>query len=215
MRRIVGLRRSVGAVAALFFVIASTVGGGISSASTLGGQSNGTGLQSARASLQQASSSGEGPFVLHNVNSGKCLDVDMTFNSSPDNPYHPWTRIQDWDCNYGDNQQWQSSADVTNYGFEIKNIASQKCLDVFGNATQDNVAVGVFPCKESVTPNQFFTFIKVNPTLDYYEVRNNNGQCIGPPADDNFSNGVGIGVYHCNGNAYDAQRLQWTLYPNP
>src|SRR5690348_15072444 len=128
MPRIVGLRRSVGAVAALFFVIASTVGGGISNASTPG--------------LQQAASPGEGPFVLHNVNSGKCLDVDMTYNSSPDNPYHPWTRAQDWDCNYNDNQQWQSSADASNYGFQIKNVAAQKCLDVFGNVMRDNVAVG-------------------------------------------------------------------------
>jgi hypothetical protein len=139
----------------------------------------------------------------------------MADNSSPDNPYRPWTRIQDWDCNYGDNQQWQSSADAGGFGFQIKNMAAQKCLDVYNNNVVDGQVVGVFPCKDEVTPNEFFTFIKVNQTLDYYEVRNNNSQCIGPPADDNFSNGVGIGIYHCDGNAYDAQRLQWELYPNP
>ena len=139
----------------------------------------------------------------------------MADNSSPDNPYHPWTRIEDWDCNYADNQQWENSADATNYGFEIKNTAAQKCLDVFGNNLQDGQVVGVFPCKSMVEPNQFFSFIEVNHTLKYYEVKNLNSQCIGPPADDNFSNGVGIGIYHCNGNAYDDQRLQWTLYPNP
>jgi hypothetical protein len=180
---------------------------------TLHEQPNNTGLQSARASLRQDGDPGEGPFVLQNSNSGKCLDVNMSYNSSPDNHTAPWTPITDWDCNYGDNQQWQVSPDANDWGFNIKNIASQKCLDVFADNLQDGNSVGVFPCKATTAPNQFFTFHEVNQTLGYYEVTNNNSQCIGPPADDNFSNGVGIGIYHCNGNAFDDQRLQWTLYP--
>ncbi|XXX78317.1 RICIN domain-containing protein [Sorangium sp. So ce134] len=83
-------------------------------------------------------------YTLVGVQSGRCVDVDAAVSTADD------IVLQLWDCNGGTNQQFRFEA-VDGY-YRIRNVRSDKCLDVRGGSTADGAVIVQYTCHGN--PNQ-------------------------------------------------------------
>jgi endoglucanase len=104
------------------------------------------------------------PAVLVNENSGKCLDVrpNTSGNFTADTD-----AIQQYTCHFGPNQQWNVLPVVAVFGTPtlgtaIVNTNSNKCIDVPGLSTSQNVLLQQYTCNFGANqlwnPNSLFLF---------------------------------------------------------
>jgi hypothetical protein len=83
------------------------------------------------------------------------------------------------------------------YGGLIRNVNSQKCIDVFGNSTNKNANVQQFSCNNGA--NQRWEFIDVGN--GQYAIRNVNSGLVLDVAGDSRANGANVQQFPWNGGA--------------
>ncbi|WP_437726971.1 RICIN domain-containing protein [Sorangium sp. So ce861] len=81
-------------------------------------------------------------YTLVGVQSGRCVDIDAAVSTADD------VVVQLWDCNGGTNQQFRFEAVDGRY-YRIRNVSSDKCLDVRGGSTADGAAVVQYTCHDN------------------------------------------------------------------
>ncbi|WP_437611961.1 RICIN domain-containing protein [Sorangium sp. So ce834] len=84
-------------------------------------------------------------YTLVGVQSGLCVDVDAAVITADD------VVLQLWACNGGTNQQFRFEAVDGGY-YRIRNVHSDKCLDVRSASTADGAAIVQYTCHDN--PNQ-------------------------------------------------------------
>lgn len=98
---------------------------------------------------------------------GMCLDVPLDKIGDNKQP------VQIYYCNGGTNQQWEFVPGAY-FGFgQLKNVRSQKCLDVQGAAIADGAAIQQYTCMD--VPNQQWSYSPFEGLL----IAMHSGKCPG------------------------------------
>jgi hypothetical protein len=128
-----------------------------------------------------------GNYLLTNVNSAKCADVEG--GSLLDG-----ANVLQWTCHGQTNQQWTAKDLGTGY-YELRNVNSGKCLDVFQASTADGANVDQWSCNGH--SSQQWKFVAVSSGV--YELRpRNSGKCLDVKGA-SLLDGANIQQYSCRG----------------
>ncbi|WP_437681433.1 RICIN domain-containing protein [Sorangium sp. So ce131] len=100
----------------------------------------------------EADISTDTPYTLVGVQSGRCVDVDASVSTADD------IVLQLWNCNGGTNQQFRFEAVDGGY-YRIRNVSSDKCLDVRSGSTADGAVIVQYTCHGN--PNQQWSVTEV------------------------------------------------------
>lgn len=92
--------------------------------------------------VQVSGSSDPVLYRVINVNSGLCLDADGATGSYPNG-----TRVQQWSCHGGLNQQWQTERfRPWSRTFRLRNRTTDRCLDITAFGTAPRTKLQLWDC---------------------------------------------------------------------
>lgn len=153
-------------------------------ATALGMLSGGTAAQAAQAPPPAF------PSMVHNGNSGKCLEI--VSSSKADG-----ARAQQWRCGGQAGSYWHFESVIKNGAsyYRIRNANSGKCLEVAGSSTDNGARVQQWTCYD--LPNQLW--YKTGTTLPGVAglVNAKSGKCL-EVADSRTDNGAPVQQWSCS-----------------
>lgn len=126
---------------------------------------------------------------FYSVHDGRCLDSDVSSAT------HNGTKVQVWQCNGWNNQQWTYYSDGT-----IRSTHDGRCLDEdIAGGTHNGTKVQVWDCNG--WDNQAWTFYTDGTIHSHHD-----GRCLDEDIAGGTHNGTKVQVWDCNG--WDNQK--WT-----
>jgi chitinase len=135
-------------------------------------------------------------YAIINQNSNKCLD-----NTGPSTANG--TKLQQWTCFYGNNQQWQFQATDSGYYRILSRYAPALVIDVSGPSTANNALVHLWSWVGGT--NQQWKPELMSTGVYRFRARH-SGRCLDVPAA-STADGVQLQQYDCNGTAAQSFRL--------
>ncbi|MFT3908355.1 MAG: RICIN domain-containing protein [Ferruginibacter sp.] len=153
-----------------------------------------------------------GKYIIHCVANNKCLDAETR------TLYADGTKMQLSDCYNSLNQQWtleeyktvsapsQQAPVLSGKTFTIKNVANNKCLDVFQYGKQNGSDVKLWT--RTNAPNQQWKFIDAG-NGNYVIHGIESDKCLDADGGTLQANGTKIQIWDCHNGA----NQQWKLIP--
>jgi hypothetical protein len=149
---------------------------------------------------------GNGPYVIYNVVTGKCIDIPGYLNGTLDGPVAEYT----CDTTTLDNQLFRLQADASVGGvtlYTVRNATDGLCLDLpaYGSVAV-GTAVSEYTCNGTTFDNQLFS---LSPRSDgsYWLVNYASGYCLDVYGFATGGNDSRLTVYYCS----DTDDHHWTL----
>jgi chitinase len=135
-------------------------------------------------------------YAVISQNSNKCLD-----NTGPSTANG--TKLQQWTCFYGNNQQWQFQATDSGYYRIVNRYAPNLVIDVSGPSTANGALVHLWTYGGGT--NQQWKPESMGSGIWRFRARH-SGRCLDVPAA-STADGVQLQQYDCNGSAAQSFRL--------